>query len=45
MLRDRHKYEEYSFGTIKGIPKRSIPGLKGKGGSVKSLFEEIYTIE
>lgn len=45
LLRDRHKKEEYSFGSLKGIPNKLIPGLKGKGGSVRSLFEEIYAIE
>jgi|688.fasta_scaffold225589_1 hypothetical protein len=30
---------------MKGVPKKSLPGLKGKGGSVKSLFEEMYAIE
>jgi hypothetical protein len=38
MLRNRYKDEENLFGIIKGVPRITIKGLKGKGGSVRSLF-------
>jgi hypothetical protein len=39
MVRNRYKDEENHFGIIKGIPKLSIKGLKGKGGNnIQSLF-------
>ena len=44
-LRDRHIKQENRIGLYKSVPNRSLPGLKGKGGSVSSLYEQMYAIE
>ena len=44
MLRNRNIEEDHRE-KEKGIINRNIKGLKGKGGSVKSLFEELYSVE
>ena len=45
MLRNRHIEQDNRIGQVKGLPARDIQGLKGKGNSVGSLFEKIFTVE